>query len=393
MLYSADANWEVYITAHGATLYLLAYFALVPALSVPVRLGGYGTTFNVLLRTRVGRSTSKLNCLSTLLAYLCSAFVGMAAIPIMMASLSSALEDYPLRNEARFMSVSATYGYVMPLLWTPVSGVVGIVLHSLGLEWAPMFAALFLISVGGLIINWLIFYFLEGRRDKACDVFQDNDVSESPVHYPIKHLLQMVLGIVLLTGIMATLDVFLDLGLILIASFIAIPFALTWCAFMGEFKRGSRGISQQILARLPNMTDLFVVFLSAGFFIEAMEIADYSQQANDAFLFVRDSIGTKLLLLSLPLLAIISAFLGVHPLVAIVLLGESLQPDVLGISAQLLAVYLIGSTAITYMLGPFSGTLGLVQSITNIPTYRLAFWNAPYAFGYFILISAVILAT
>lgn len=310
----------------------------------------------------------------------------------MIASLSSALRHYPLRNEARFMSVSATYGYVMPLLWTPVSGVVGIVLHSLGLEWAPMFAVLFLISIGGLIINWFIFYFSEGRSIETNEVSPDEDVLEARIQSPVRHLLQMLLGIVLLTAITATLDVFLDLGLILIVSFIAIPFALSWCALMGIFKKGSRDIGHQILARLPHMTDLFVVFLSAGFFIHAMEIADYSQYANDAFHFVREAIGTKALLMTMPILAIISAFLGVHPLVAIVLLGESLKPDVLGVSAHDLAVCLIGSTAITYMLGPFSGTLGLVQSITNIPTYRLAAWNAPYAFGYFLLISSVIFA-
>jgi hypothetical protein len=96
-------------------------------------------------------------------------------------------------------------------------------------------------------------------------------------------------------------------------------------------------------------------------------------------------------LLAMPLMALAAAMLGVHPLVAIALLGESLRPEVLGIDVKLLAVTLISSSVLTYMLGPFSGTLGLMQSLTRISSYRLAFWNLPYALGYVALLAAVIL--
>jgi hypothetical protein len=78
--------------------------------------------------------------------------------------------------------------------------------------------------------------------------------------------------------------------------------------------------------------------------------------------------------------------------VAIALLGQSLKPEVLGIDVELLALALIGSSVLTYMLGPFSGTLGLMQSLTRIPGYRLALWNLPYAVGYVALLAVAILA-
>ncbi|MDB5727031.1 MAG: hypothetical protein JWQ00_236, partial [Noviherbaspirillum sp.] len=82
---------------------------------------------------------------------------------------------------------------------------------------------------------------------------------------------------------------------------------------------------------------------------------------------------------------------GVHPLVAIALLGESLKPEVLGIPIRQLAVALVGSAVLTYMQGPFSGTLGLVQSINKVSSFRLAMWNAPYALAYFALLAAAIM--
>jgi hypothetical protein len=43
------------------------------------------------------------------------------------------------------------------------------------------------------------------------------------------------------------------------------------------------------------------------------------------------------------------------------------------------------------MQGPFSGTLGLVQSINKVSSFRLALWNAPYAFAYFLLLGVAIM--
>ena len=49
---------------------------------------------------------------------------------------------------------------------------------------------------------------------------------------------------------------------------------------------------------------------------------------------------------------------------------------------------LIGNAVLTYVVGPFSGTLGLVQSINRVSTFRMSLWNAPYALGFLVLLSA-----
>jgi len=89
-------------------------------------------------------------------------------------------------------------------------------------------------------------------------------------------------------------------------------------------------------------------------------------------------------------MALLASFLGMHPLVMMALLGESLKPEVLGINSTQLAVTMIGSAVLTYMAGPFSGTLGLVQSINHVSTFRLSLWNAPYALGYHLLLAVTI---
>jgi hypothetical protein len=288
----------------------------------------------------------------------------------------------------RFMTVSSTYGYVLPILWTPVSGVVGVVLHSLRLDWLSMFPILFGLSIVGLVMGWGLFYLLE-MRGKPAALPSGGQPAQTAA--PLARLLQMVAAIVLLVACIGLLDGWLHIGLVTIVPLVALPFALAWSAAIGQGRQALREAGRQTMYRLPAMADQFAIFLSAGFFASAMQLSGFDDTVNLMFLHLRDALGAQGLLILMPLMALIASFLGIHPLVAIALLGESLKPEVLGISSARLAVALVGSSVLTYMLGPFSGTLGLLQALSRVPSFRLSLWNAPYAFGYFVLLVAAIL--
>lgn len=160
MLHRGGVASPGYLGAFGEMTYLVALFAVVPVLCAPIRVGRYALAIETVLRHRI-KGAFGLNAVATALAYVCGSFMSMAAVPIMMASLKPVVGSYPLSNKVRFMAVSATIGYVLPTLWTPVSGVVGLVLSSLRVDWLSLFPNLFALSVAGLGVNAAIFYVLE----------------------------------------------------------------------------------------------------------------------------------------------------------------------------------------------------------------------------------------
>ena len=390
MLWRAGAPWPRYVLAHGSMLYLLALFAVLPVLSIPVQLGHYSRSIEAVLRARIS-GVFQLNCLVTVLAFLCGSFMSLAAVPIMLASMAPVVKNYPLRDPMRFSTVSATYGYVLPILWTPVSGVVGVVLQSLRLEWTALLPLLMAMSVAGLLINWALFWLIELRGSAPAPAAADPPADARPLGPALRHLAQMLLAIVLMVTAIGVLDHALHIGMLTVVTLLAIPFALAWSMALGNGADFVRAATQQLASRLPRMADQFAIFLAAGFFVSAMHLSGVDHAVNLAFVQLHNALGSRLFLLAMPLMALAAAILGVHPLVAIALLGESLKPEVLGIDVKLLAVTLIGSSVLTYMLGPFSGTLGLMQSLTRISSYRLALWNLPYALGYVALLAVVIL--
>lgn len=390
LLWRAGAAWPQYLLAHGEMLYLLALFAVLPLLSIPVQLGAYGASIETVLRSRIS-GLFQLNCVVTVLAYLCGSFMSLAAMPIMMTSLAPVVEGYPLRDPQRFATVATTYGYVLPILWTPVSGVVGVVLHGLHLEWTALLPMLTGLSIAGLLLNWALFWLMELRGRPAAVRHAAPEAGQPPVGPALRHLAQMLLGIVLMVTLIAVCDRLLKIGMLTVVTLLAVPFSLAWSLALGKGRAYLREAALHMTTRLPRLADQFAIFLAAGFFVSAMHLSGADHTVNQAFLALHQALGTTLFLLAMPLMALAAAMAGVHPLVAIALLGQSLKPDVLGIDAQLLALTLIGSAVLTYMLGPFSGTLGLMQSLTRIPAYRLARWNLPYAAGYVALLAVAIL--
>jgi hypothetical protein len=393
-LFLASGTWMLvtrglgsldFLGAFGEMTYLLALFVLLPICSVPVKLGGYSSAIETVLRGRIS-GVFQLNCLVTTLAFICGSFMSMAAVPIMMTSMEPVVRAYPIRHPERFIAVSTIYGYALPVLWTPVSGVVGVIVQSLHIDWITLFPALFALSIACLLANWLIFYLIEVRAAPAR--FARLDLPQGGATSPIFRLMEMVLAIVLLIAAIVLLEYRFQIGLVTVVTLIAIPFALAWSTLIGTARAFMGEARRQTAVRLPRMADQFVIFLSAGFFAQAMRLSGFDLEVNLVFLDLHNAFGTVPFVLSLPPMALLASFMGIHPLVLIALLAESLKPELLGISSLQLAVALIGSAVLTYVVGPFSGTLGLVQSINRVSTFRMSLWNAPYALGFLTLLSA-----
>lgn len=371
LLYMKSVSWPQYLGAYGELVYLLALVAVVPVLSTPIKLGGYSGAIQTVLR---GRNTGVfgLNCLATTFAFVCGSFMSFAAVPVMLASLGPVVGSYPLRNPVRFMAVSATYGCLLPILWTPVSGVLGVVLHTLNADWLSLFPILFALSIAALCSNWAIFYLLELRgKERSSPI--EAEPAQPGMAFPISRLLQMLLGIVLLMIVIVLVEEWLQIGVVTVVTLVCVPFALAWSAILGKVGLFLKDNAHQLMPSLSRMSDQFAIFLSAGFFARAMNLSGIDHAANMMFINLHDVVGTQLFLILMPVMALIASFLGLHPLVAIALLGESLKPEAMGINPTQLAITLIGSSSLTYMLGPFSGTLALVN-----PSIRCRRCGCPY---------------
>ncbi|MDO8298986.1 hypothetical protein [Lacisediminimonas sp.] len=384
MLWSTGITFTGYVGAYGQMAHLVALFCLVPILAIPVRLGGYGDAISTVLRGRVG-SLSRLNMLITSLAYVCGSFMTMAAIPIMISSLRPVVERYPLRDRVHFIATSTTCGHLMSLLWSPVSGVLAAILTGLRVSWFDVVPVMVPLSIVILVVNWLLFRLLEKGSGEPLP-----PVADAPTPIQLvqarNRLLQLGLVIVMLVFVMVGLEQLLHLGLVTVVVIACIPFTLAWSLLIGQARPFVRTTLHDMSVRMPRMAEMFAIFLCGGFFASALNLSGYVHEANVGLLALREMLGPRPFLMALPLVALMGSMVGLHPLVAMAILAEALKPEVLGIAPHHLAIALTGGALLTYMLGPFGGTLGLVSTFTNMSTWRLSWWNLPYGISYLLLL-------
>ncbi len=384
MLWSSGITLTGYLGAYGQMAHLVALFCLVPILAIPVRLGGYGDAISTVLRGRVS-SLSRLNMLITSLAYVCGSFMTMAAIPIMISSLRPVVQNYPLRDRVHFIATTTTCGHLMSLLWSPVSGVLAAILTGLRVSWFDVVPVMLPLSVVILVVNWMLFRLLEKGSGDPLPAVPDAPTAVQLVQAR-NRLLQLGVVIVLLVFVMVGLEQLLHLGLVTVVVIACIPFTLAWSAVIGKGRPFISTALQDMSIRMPRMAEMFAIFLCGGFFASALNLSGTVHEANAGLLALREMLGARPFLMSLPLVALLGSMVGLHPLVAMAILAEALKPEVLGIAAHHLAIALTGGALLTYMLGPFGGTLGLVSTFTNMSTWRLSWWNLPYATSYLLLL-------
>lgn len=92
----------------------------------------------------------------------------------------------------------------------------------------------------------------------------------------------------------------------------------------------------------------------------------------------------------IPLIPLALAFIGLHPAVGLALAAESLNPQALGISVQLMAIAMLTGAATAFLMGPYNATAGMMSNLIGKSSYKVSNWNAPFTIAY-LLMSMILL--
>jgi hypothetical protein len=400
LLAMSGASWTDYILGFGSMLNVLSLFVLIPMIALPIELGHYAVRVQAILYSKVQHS-GMLYCITSLLSYILSSFMNLATLPMMYHSIQPSLQYYPIQQKDRFISRAITHGYSMPILWTPVAPIVGIIVEMTGVSWSAILPIVIPFSLLGLALDWLMGTWVANRRLKKISLTTLEEISAAResvvVHQPNEsnevkgsHPWQILIAIVVLNVLVFVLERFTHMGFLLLVSLIVIPFAFVWSLMLGKgmaFITSSRTL---LSSHVLKMKDQFFVFLSAGFMISAIKSTGSNHAITEGIMAIQHTIGSDLFLLMIPLIPLALAFIGLHPAVGLALAAESLNPQALGISVQLMAIAMLTGAATAFLMGPYNATAGMMSNLIGKSSYKVSNWNAPFTIAY-LLMSMILL--
>lgn len=381
LLWTSGSQWQNYILAFGPMLDLLTMFTLIPILGIPIKLGGYSEGIQAIIQKRV-KTSGCLYMMTSGISYFFSIFMNLATLPMTYYSIRPALGSFPIRNKERFMSRAISRGFAMPLLWAPVTPIVGIVISMTGVSWGSILPYVIPLSILGLGLDW----FIGSRKSQKMilphpgeSVHETAAALETSDTGRPGRVFQILLAIAIFNIIVSLAETQFSFPFLILVSLIVIPFAFCWSLLLKKGKEFGDQLIEHFQAFSMSMKDQFFIFLSTGFFISAINFSNANEILYGWILAFIDVTGVEVFLIILPLIPLGLAFLGLHPAVSLALMIEGVNPAAIRISPYILTVAMLSGAVSAFLIGPYNATLGLMSNIIKVNSYKVSNWNLPFA--------------
>ncbi|TDF93241.1 hypothetical protein [Paenibacillus piri] len=401
LLAISGAPWESYIRGFGNMLNILSLFALIPLIAIPIELGGYALRIQKIIQSKIKHS-GLLYTITSGLSYILSSFMNLATLPMMYHTIRPSLDLYPIEQKERFISRAITHGYSMPIVWTPVAPIVGIIVEMTGVQWSSILPIVIPFSLLGLALDSFMGRRIANRRQKLLGQAAIDEIAAArqdsiksgerqSEERKASHPVQIVIAILVFNGLILLLETFTRSSFLLLVSVSVIPFAFLWSMLLGKGKLFIEESKILLPDHLLRMKEQFFVFLSAGFMISSIQASGAGHIINGGIMALKDMVGADLFLLLIPLIPLVLAFVGLHPAVALALAAESLKPQALGISVGLTAIAMLTGAAAAFMVGPYNATAGMMAALSGQSSYKVSNWNVPYTAAYLVMAMVLLL--
>lgn len=274
----------------------------------------------------------------------------------------------------------------MPLIWAPVTPIVGIVITMTGVSWGSILPYVIPLSILGLAMDW----FIGSRQSQPMKLphSADESVHETASALEVTNdsrpgrVFQILVAIAIFNVLVSFAETQVSLPFLILVSLIVIPFSFSWSLLLRKGKEFGHQLSDHFNSFAMSMKDQFFIFLSTGFFISAINISKANEILFDWIAAFISMAGVEIFLIILPLIPLGLAFLGLHPAVSLALMIEGVNPEAIGISPHILTVAMLSGAVSAFLVGPYNATLGLMSNIIKVDSYKVSSWNLPFAAVY-----------
>ncbi|RYL90335.1 hypothetical protein EWI07_11845 [Sporolactobacillus sp. THM7-4] len=380
-----------YVTSFGEMIQMVTLFALIPILSLPIRLGHYDDEVRGIIRKKI-KGPDQLYMLTSCMSYFFSSFMNLAALPMTYYAIAPAAAEYPIHDQKRYLSRAITHGYAMPLLWSPVTPIVGTVLYLTGTSYMKVLPYLLVLSGGGLLLDWIFAAHpfktwharkqLKTSRKQSAAAALDGTISQKPVR-----LLHILAAIIILNALITLLDHIFAVSFLFLVSLLVLPLAWIWCLLIKKGHLFLTGVKDHFITYIPKMQNQFFIFLSAGFFITALNVSHIDDQVTGWVNTLIHFTGIRLFLVLLPIIPFVLAFFGLHPAVGLALISEALHADILNQAPVVVTLAMLGGAIPAFLMGPYNATLGMMSGILNERPFKLSNWNFSFTLLYLLVLT------
>lgn len=354
-----------------AQIFIVMFFAVTwlrePAIASP----SLRELRDVVIRQPAGRRYPLL----WLSVHLLGSVLNLAA----MSLLSGMVSEQKDRRLRRRLSMALMFGFTTASSWGPFYVSVAVILTAIPevrwIEVAPLGVgmATCMLAVGWSYDRLVLRQPGQASRSAGAALPRITPSTVVRICAILSSLVILVMGIHELAG----LPIPIALGVV------CPPFAVAWAMVQAPVQTrwagGGRPLMQRIFRGLPDLRNEAIAFVAAS--ILGVGVATVlPPDVIGGYLREYDITGDAVVVVLIFGMVLASAS-GLHPVILVILIGEVLPPEVIGMPPAILALALLGVWGTSTMVSPFSATTLFMGRVIGVPSHIIAWrWTPPVVF-------------
>ena len=196
----------------------------------------------------------------------------------------------------------------------------------------------------------------------------------------------------LLVGVMGTVEL-TGFSIPIVLGLVGPPFALLWQAThrpqAGAVLTGIADLARKVVRGLADLRTETLMFTAANTFSAGIAQAVPAARAGEAIGLL--GLGSDGLVFAFAFGLIGASALGIHPVIAVVLIGQVIPPEIFGLPLELLALLLMALWGMGTNVSPFSATNIIMSRAVGVNYWLIAWrWNLPFSLAGAGLVAAVV---
>jgi hypothetical protein len=340
---------------------IIAFVVVVPAVAIPIRLGGYITAMEAFIARRSSvPEVKKENITGVIVDFLVlavmhllmSIVLNIASIPTFQRLLERS------RLPKKYLPTIYSAGYSSYMVISPFDGLINAIVLAAGMTYAGYFGRGILMTIAILFVS-CIFIFIDRRKPRSIfntklsvgyiDKLGTPGFNGNP-GLKILELAGHIVAMIFLSWL-AGMFIILDNPAI-VTAFTILCYSAFWLWLLKINRASLYGQGKEYAAALSGYRAFLPFLVSAGF-LGSMTAWTPLADALGTFIASRTVLPRYFTLQAIMLATALLSLLGVHMMITVVAIATALSPAMLGLSEPGFALFLLSCWFVAMNVSPF----------------------------------------
>jgi len=349
---------------------IIAIIVVMQLFSIPIEIGRYSDTVEYWLK-KLFKKESSLYLFAMLVTNLFASFLLFGTVSVMVSLFNKALKNNVSEHQ-RFFATAIMRGYALVLFWAPGAVIMLLVMQVTHVSWSQLFLPGLLLSVIGLLTSYALEHFSGLNKSIVTEPLLETSSIVKNAPKQTAHIILVVIALLVLISLFEALSIGSPTGRILLSGLLV---STIWIVSFFKNVELKSVLNLYWENGITQATDFSLFFIAVGLFAGAVDHSGVLSHIQPLLQGSVNHLGI-LSLLVIPLLFIFIAVCGIHPLVLAVMFGKILLAVSLPLSSVSIALILILSSAISFIISPFAGMSLMTAKFLHVTPLEVSLkWN------------------